>query len=147
MHVPVPRPEPIEVTSPASADDFATLARHLASQGGMTLVYAPSTTTITNTAPTASPAPVGMRLPSPAGPNVQPATAVVRHVSRFTLGEVVAYSGATLMGGAAFSGLVSVLIRVPELVELLSGSCALLGMLTAIGGAMLDSREREGARR
>jgi hypothetical protein len=139
MHRPVPRPEPVAATATVSADDFATLARHLANQGGMTLVYAPSTTTITNTAPAASPAPIEVRVPAPAGP--------VAQAPRFTLGEVVAYSGATLMGGATFSGLVSVLIRVPELVELLSGSCALLGMLTAIGGAMLDSREREGARR
>jgi hypothetical protein len=143
MHLPVPRPEPVAATAPVSADDFATLARHLANQGGMTLVYAPSTTTITNTAPAASPAPVEVHVPAPAGPVVQAASMALR----FTLGEVVAYSGATLMGGATFSGLVSVLIRVPELVELLSGSCALLGMLTAIGGAMLDSHEREGARR
>jgi hypothetical protein len=147
MHLPVPRPEPVAATAPVSADDFAALARHLANQGGMTLVYAPSTTTITNTAPAASPVPVEVRMPAQAGPLAQSSAVGARHVSRFTLGEVVAYSGATLMGGATLSGLVSVLIRVPELVELLSGSVALLGMLTAIGGAMLDSHEREGARR
>ena len=143
MHLPVPRPEPVAATAAASADDFASLARHPAHQGGMTLVYAPSTTTITNTAPTASPAPIKVHVAAPAGPVAQRESVA----PRFTLGEVVAYSGATLMGGATFSGLVSVLIRVPELVELLSGSCALLGMLTAIGGAMFDSHEREGARR
>lgn len=147
MHVPVPRPDPAPAVETVTADEFATLARHLANQGGMTLVYAPSTTTITNTntAPAAGVSPVEVHLTGPAGP-LAPAS-IARPVSRYTLGEVVAYSGATLMGGATFSGLVSVLIRVPELVEVLSGSIALLGILAAIGGAMLGIREREGGRR
>ena len=147
MHVPIPRPDPATAAETVTGDQFTALARHLASQGGMTLVYAPSTTTITNThaAPAASVSPVDVRLTGPAAP-LAPASAS-RAVSRYTLGEVVAYSGATLMGGATLSGLASVLIRVPMLVPLLSGSVALLGMLAAIGGAMLDSHEREGARR
>ena len=147
MHVPVPRPGPIEVTDSSRFDDYADPSRVLREQGGVTLVYAPSTTTITNTVPAGSPAPLEMRAPALAGPLAQLSTMTAQPVSRYTLGELVAYCGATLMGGAALSGLVAVLIRVPELVPLLSGSVALLGMLTAIGGAMLDIREREGARR
>ena len=62
---------------------------------------------------------------------------------RYTLGEVIAYSGATLMGGAVLSELVTALLRVPILVPVLGGVLALVGMLTAISGAELDNRERD----
>lgn len=68
MHVPVPRPDPIEITDYRDREDFSALARTLAQQGGVTLVYAPSTTKITNTTHSASPAPVEVRVASPAGP-------------------------------------------------------------------------------
>lgn len=151
MNLPASRPDPdaIRITDSSRFDDFAALAGALRELAGATLVYAPSTTTITNTGPVASPgpAPVEVRLSAPAGPVVQSATQPVQLRARFTLGEVVAYSGATLMGGAVFTGLVSVLLTVPMLVPLLAGSVALLGMLAAMAGAALDSREREGAGR
>ena len=61
---------------------------------------------------------------------------------RYTLGEVIAYSGATLMGSAVLSELVTALLRVPLTVHVLGGVLALVGMLTAIGGAELDNHQR-----
>lgn len=142
MHLSVPRPDPAIATESLAAHDFATLTRHLAGQGGMTLVYAPSTTTITNTAPGASAEPVEVRVTAPAGAVGQAPTQTTTTRPRYTLGEVVAYSGATLMGGAVLSGLISALLAVPMLLPLLSGITALAGMLAAIAGAMLDNRER-----
>lgn len=142
MHVPVPRPGPIEVTDSSRFDDYADLARVLRERSGVTLVYAPSTTTISHAAPAASPAPIEVRVPAPAEPPAECATQSAQSRSGYTLGDVIAYSGATLMGGAVLSGLVTALLRVPMLVPELSGVTALVGMLAAIGGAMLDGRER-----
>lgn len=139
MHVPVPRPDALDIVDSSRTNDFAALAQALAERGGLALVYAPSTTTINNAAPVASPTPVEVHMTGPAVPLAATQTAAR---PGFTLGDVIAYSGATLMGGAAFSGLVSALLRVPELVPLLSGIIALVGMLAAIGGAVLDDRER-----
>ena len=144
MYVPVPRPDAIDIVDSSRADDFAALAQALTERGGVTLVYAPSTTTITNTAPAASVAPVEVRMTGPAGPLAQAPTRTAASRPGFTLGDVIAYSGATLMGGAAFSGLVSALLAVPMLVPLLSGVTALIGMLAALGGATLDQHQRNG---
>jgi hypothetical protein len=57
-------------------------------------------------------------------------------------GEVIAYSGVTLMGSAVLSELVAALLSVPMLVPVLGGVFAVVGMLAAIGGAELDNRER-----
>jgi hypothetical protein len=142
MHLPVPRPDSIEVTDSSRFEDYADLARVLREQSGVTLVYAPSTTTITHAAPAASPAPIEARVPAPAGPPVHTATQSAQSRPGYTLGDVIAYAGATLMGGAVLSGLVTALLRVPMLVPELSGVTALVGMLAAIGGATLDQRER-----
>jgi hypothetical protein len=139
MHLPVPRPDSIEATDSGRFDDFADIARVLREQRGVTLVYAPSTTTISHAAPAASPAPVQVRVPAPAALPTEGAT---QSRSGYTLGDVIAYSGATLMGGAVLSGLVTALLRVPMLVPELSGITALAGMLASIGGAVLDQRER-----
>ena len=143
MHVPVPRPDSIEVTEFSRFDDCADLALALRAQHGVTLVYAPSTTTISHAAPAASPAPVAVRAAAPAEPPAHTTTQSTQSRPGYTLGDVVAYSGATLMGGAVLSGLVSSLLAVPMLVPLLSGISALVGMLAAIGGAILDGRERD----
>jgi hypothetical protein len=87
-----------------------------------------------------------VRVPGPAGPLVQAAAQPAALRARFTLGEVVAYSGATLMGGAVFTGLVCALLPVPMLVPLLAGILALAGALTAITGACLDDSERGAGR-
>ena len=142
MHVPVPRPDPIEITDYRNREDFSALARTLAQQGGVTLVYAPSTTTITNTTHSASPAPVEVRVASPAGPIDQAPMQSATVRPRYTLGEVIAYSGATLMGSAVLSELVTALLRVPLTVHVLGGVLALVGMLTAIGRAELDNHQR-----
>jgi hypothetical protein len=84
-----------------------------------------------------------VRLTGPAGPLAPAATRTASRAG-FTLGDVIAYSGATLMGGSALSGLVSALLRVPELVPLLSGVIALVGVLAVFGGATLDQHERNG---
>jgi hypothetical protein len=123
---------PIEVTDPRGTGEFGELAQLLGEQGSLTLVYAPSTTTVHSAAP------VGLLTPVPTILSAEPASS--RRM--FTRGDVVAYSGATLMGGAVLSGLISALLAVPMLVPLLSGGTALVGMLAAIGGAALDNRER-----
>jgi hypothetical protein len=142
MHLPIPRPHSIEVTDSSRFDDYADLARVLREQRGVTLVYAPSTTTISHAAPAASPAPVQVRVSAATGLPADTTTQSAQSRPGYTLGDVIAYSGATLMGGAVLSGLVSSLLAVPMLVPLLSGVTALVGMLSAIGGAMLDGRER-----
>lgn len=143
MHVPVPRPDSIEVTDFSRFDDYADLALMLHAQHGVTLVYAPSTTTISHAAPAASRAPVAVRAAAPAEPPAHTTTQSTQSRPGYTFGDVVAYSGATLIGGAVLSGLVSSLLAVPILVPLLSGISALVGMLAAIGGAILDGRERD----
>jgi hypothetical protein len=129
----------------ASPGDFAALARALAQQGGVTLVYAPSTTTIT------APAPIGATLPMPAPVQAFPSgAALVAHPEPrrgYTLGEVVMYSGATLMGAASMTELVWALLRVPMLVPVLGGALAVLGGLAVLAGAALDGRERHGGAR
>jgi hypothetical protein len=143
MNVPVPRSDSIEVTDSSRFDDYADPARVLREQSGVTLVYAPSTTTINRTAPNPNPAPIEVRGPAPAALPAERATQPAPSRPGYTtLGDVIAYSGTTLMGGAVLSGLVSSLLAVPMLVPLLSGITALVGMLAAIGGAALDNRER-----
>ena len=143
MPVPyLPEPAEIRVTDSSRIDDFAALARALTDQGGVTVVYAPSTTTITNTAPSASPAPVELRMPSPAGAIAQAPTQTATSRPRYTLGEVTACSGLTLAGGGILSILVTALLNVPELVPVLGGSTGLVGMLAAVVGFTLDQRER-----
>ena len=126
----------IRVTDSSRIDDFAALARVLREQGGVTVVYAPSTTTITTTAP------VEVRVPAPAGPIDHAPTRSATQRPRYTLGEVIAYSGMTLMGGAILSELVTALLRVPMLVPVLGGVTAVVGMLAALGGFELDHRQR-----
>lgn len=46
------------------------------------------------------------------------------------------------MGSAVLSELVTALLRVPLTVHVLGGVLALVGMLTAIGGAELDNHQR-----
>ena len=138
MTAPLARPS---TYTDLAATDFRGFTESVLAQserGGITLVYAPSTTTVTGVTP------VDAAALAPAGPVMQTMQSP-RVLSRFTVGEVTAYSGVTLMGGAALSGLVFSLLRVPMLVPLLSGVTALIGMLAAIGGAALDSRERNGA--
>ena len=130
MHVPVPRPEPFEVLESRPTDGFSALAQALAARGELTLVYAPSMTTITNTAPRA---------------HAPTRTATMR--PRYTLGEVIACSGLTLAGGGILSILVTALLQVPEFVPVLGGSTGLVGMLTAVVGLALDDRERNGSMR
>ena len=131
----------------ASPADFAALARALAQPGGVTLVYAPSTTTVT------APAPVNITVPLPAPVQAIPAgaaSAVVAHSEPrrgYTLGEVVMCSGTTLMGAASMTELVWALLRVPALVPILGGALAVLGALTALVGAVLDARESGGGAR
>jgi hypothetical protein len=144
MYVPVPRSDAIEITDSSRADDFAALARALAERGGVTLVYGPSTTTINNSAPATGVEPVDVRMTGPAVPLAPAPTQPATSWSGFTLGDVIAYSGATLMGGAVFSELVTALLPVPMLVPVLGGVLALVGMLAALGGAGLDLRERHG---
>ena len=143
MYLPASRPDPIEVIDSSRTDDFAALAQALAERGGMTLVYAPSTTTITHAAPVAgpAPAPVEVRVMSPARP-VQAEAWPTPALSRYTFGEVVAYCGATLMGAGILSDLVTALLRVPLLVPVLGGATALVGFLAVIAGSRLDLRER-----
>lgn len=143
MHLPASRPDPIKVTDSYRTDDFAALAQALAERGGVALVYAPSTTTITGTTHPASPKPVELQITGSARPIDQALTQTATLRPRYTLGEVIAYSGATLMGGAVLSELVTALLRVPILVPVLGGVLALVGMLTAISGAELDNRERD----
>ncbi len=147
MYLPASRPDPIEVTDSSRTNDFAALAQALAERGGMTLIYAPSTTTITYKTPAATPAPIEVRLTGPAGPVTQAQTEVARACPRYTLGEVITCSGLTLTGGGVFSVLVTALLRVPELVPVLGGSTALVGMLAAIVGIAFDQRERDGGAR
>ena len=147
MYLPASRPDPIEPTDFRRTDDFAALAAALAERGGVALVYAPSTTTITNTAPFAGPSPVEVRVTGPAGPVTQAPTRAATLRPRYTLGEVIACSGLTLMGGGSFSILVTALLKVPELVPVLGGSTALAGMLAAVVGFALDQRERDGGAR
>lgn len=133
MPVPyLPEPAEIRVTDSSRIDDFAALARMLLGQqqGGVTVVYAPSTTT----APIASPALAELIGQAP----TRPATAR----PRYTLGEVIAYSGMTLMGGSILSELVVALLRVPMLVPVLGGVTAVVGMLAALGGFELDHHQR-----
>lgn len=132
----------IRVTDSSRIDDFAALARVLREQGGVTVVYAPSTTTITTTAPYASPAPLEVQAPAPAGPIDHAPTRSTTQRPQYTLGEVIAYSGMTLMGGAILSELVTALLRVPMLVPVLGGVTAVVGMLAALGGFELDHRQR-----
>lgn len=147
MYLPASRPDPIEATDSRRTDDFAALAQALAERGGVALVYAPSTTTITNTTHPASPAQVEVRLTGPAGPVAPALTRAATVCPRYTLGEVIACSGLTLAGGGALSVLVTALLRVPELVPVLGGSTGLAGMLAAMVGFGLDQRERDGGAR
>jgi len=147
MYLPASRPDPIVATDSSQSNDFAALARVLAERGGVALVYAPSTTTITNTTPSASPAPIEVRLTGPAGPVAPALTRTARPCSRYTFGEVIAYCGLTLMGGGIFSVLVTALLRVPELVPVLGGSTGLAGILAALVGFGLDQHERNGGAR
>lgn len=126
----------IRVTDSSRIDDFAALARVLREQGGVTVVYAPSTTTI------ASPASLEVRAPAPAGPIDYAPTRSATQRPQYTFGEVIAYSGMTLMGGAILSELVTALLRVPMLVPVLGGVTAVVGMLAALGGFELDHRQR-----
>ena len=130
----LPESAEIRVMDSSRIDDFAALANLLRQRGGVTVVYAPSTTTITTTAPIASPAPAELIGQAP----TRPATAR----PRYTLGEVIAYSGMTLMGGSILSELVVALLRVPMLVPVLGGVTAVVGMLAALGGFELDHHQR-----
>jgi hypothetical protein len=147
MYLPASRPDPIEVTDLSRSDDFTALAQALTERGGVAVVYAPSTTTITNTTHSASPAPFEVRLSGPAGPVTQASTQTARACFRYTLGEVIACSGLTLAGGGVLSILVTALLQVPELVPVLGGSTGLVGMLTAMVGFALDQHERNGSAR
>jgi len=147
MYLPASRPDPIEAIDTSRTDDFAALAQALAERGGMTLIYAPSTTTITNTMPSASPAPVEAWVTGPAGPVTQASTQSARVCPRYTLGEVIACSGLTLAGGGILSILVTALLKVPELVPVLGGGTGLVGMLAALVGFTLDQHERNGGTR
>ena len=137
----LPDPAEIRVTDSSRIDDFAALARVLREQGGVTVVYAPSTTTIT-TALSASPAPVELRVPAPAGAIDHAPTRPATVRSRYTLGEVTACSGLTLAAGGFLSILVTALLNVPELVPVLGGTTGLAGLLAAVVGFALDQRER-----
>ena len=141
----LPEPVEIRVTDSSGIDDFAALARALREQqqGGVTVVYAPSTTTITTTAPAAGPAPVEVRVSGSAGAIGQAPTRPATVRPRYTLGEVMACSGLTLAGGGCFSILVTALLNVPELLPVLGGTSTLLGLLTAVVGFALDQRERD----
>ena len=143
MYLPAPRPDPIEITDPSPASDFAALAQALAERGGVTVVYAPSTTTITSTARFAG---LELNEAQAVGRSARPADRAPAQTEasrpRYTRGEVIAYSGATLMGSAVLSELVAALLSVPMLVPVLGGVFAVVGMLAAIGGAELDNRER-----
>jgi hypothetical protein len=132
----LPEPAVIRVTDSSRIDDFVALARMLREQqqGGVTVVYAPSTTTITTMTPIASPAPAELIGQAPTRP--------VTARPRYTLGEVIAYSGMTLMGGSILSELVTVRLRVPMLVPVLGGVTAVVGMLAALGGFELDYDQR-----
>ena len=132
----------IRVTDSSRIDDFAALARVLREQGGVTVVYAPSTTTITTTAPYASPAPLEVQAPAPAGPIDHAPTRSATQRPQYTLGEVTACSGLTLAGGGFLSILVTALLDVPELVPVLGGATGLVGLLAAVVGFALDQRER-----
>jgi len=147
MYLPASRPDPIVATDSSQSNDFAALAQALAERSRVALVYAPSTTTITNTTHSASPAPVEVRLTGSAEPITQTPTQTVRACPRYTLGEVIACSGLTLAGGGALSVLVTALLQVPELVPVLGGSTGLAGMLAALVGFGLDQRERDGGAR
>jgi hypothetical protein len=150
MHLPASRPDPtdIQVTDSSRFDDFAALARVLrGQQGSMTVVYAPSTITITNAAPAVTPALVEVRVPTPAGPVAEVSTQTARICPRYTVGEVIACSGLTLAGGGILSVLVTALLQVPELVPVLGGSTGLVGMLAAMVGFALDQHERDGGMR
>ena len=143
MHLPAPSPDPIEITDPSPASDFATLAQALAERGRVTVVYAPSTTTITSTARFASPElNEAQAVGGSARPTDQAPAQTEASRPRYTRGEVIAYSGATLMGSAVLSELVAALLSVPMLVPVLGGVFAVVGMLAAISGAELDNRER-----
>jgi hypothetical protein len=143
MYLPASRPDPIVATDSSQSNDFAALAQALAERGGVALVYAPSTTTITNTTHSANPAPVEVCPSSPAGPLTQAPTQTTQLRPWYTLGEVIAYSGFTLSAGGVLSILVTALLPVPELVPVLGGSTGLVGMLTAVIGLTLDNRQRE----
>ena len=138
MYLPASRPDPIEVTDSRRTDDFAALAQALAERGGMTLLYAPSTTTITNTTQSAHPTPVEVRLPGPAGPltpvSMAAATGSASPYRRlFTRGELVAYCGASVLGGGGAAGLAWLLWPTPLVAGLLSA----LGVLTAFTGTLM----------
>jgi hypothetical protein len=147
MNLPASRPDPdeIRITDSSRYDDFAALAGALRELAGVALVYAPSTTTVT------APMPVGVSLPMPAPVGAFPVASVpvARPEPRrgYTLGEVVMYSGMTLMGGGGLTELVWALLRVPMLVPVLGGALAVLGGIAAMVGAELDNRERDGAAR
>ena len=138
----LPDPAEIRVTGSSRVDDFAALARVLREQGGVTVVYAPSTTTITTTTPSASPGPVEVRVPGPAGVVDHALTRSATSRPRYTLGEVTACSGLTLAAGGFLSILVTALLNVPELVPAFGGTTGLVGLLAAVVGFALDQRER-----
>ena len=139
----LPEPVEIRVTDSSRVKDFAALARALREQqGGVTVVYALSTTTITTTAPSAGPAPVEVWVPIPAGAIDHAPTRPATVRSRYTFGEVTACCGLTLAGGGFLSILVTALLNVPEFVPVLGGTTGLVGLLAAVVGFALDQRER-----
>ena len=132
MYLPTSRPGPIEVTDSSRFDDYADLARVLRErQGAVTVVYAPSTTTITHAAP------VARALPAPAGPFTRVptlATAAASPYRRlFTRGELVAYCGASVLGGGGAAGIAWLLWPSP----LVAGLLAALGVCSAFTGSVM----------
>jgi hypothetical protein len=141
MNLPVSRPDPEEtrVTDSSPYDDFAALAEALRARAGATVVYAPSTTTIHAAAPSAYPAPVEVRVPGPAGPVLPCATRPVQPRGRYTLGELIAYCGASVLGSGGSAGIAWLLWPTP----LVAGVLAALGAFGALGGAVLIHLENQ----
>jgi hypothetical protein len=141
MNLPASRPDPdeIRITDSSRYDDFAALASVLREQAGATVVYSPSTTTIHVAAPTAYPAPVEVRVPGPAGPVVPCATRPVQPRGRYTLGELIAYCGASVLGSGGSAGIVWLLWPTP----LVAGVLAAFGAFGALGGAVLIHLENQ----
>lgn len=92
MYLPAPNPDPIEIPDSTPASDFAALAQTLVERGGVAVVYAPSTTTITNTAHTAGRSPVEAWMIGPAGPIDEAPGQSAPPRPQYTRGEVIAYS-------------------------------------------------------
>jgi hypothetical protein len=124
-------PVPSEVRAPAEL--AVLLARAAGSEGGMTLVYAPSTTTVT--APVGGPA-LAWPLPPSQPPTVLRGGAAYRR--SYSLGELVAYCGATALGSGAGLAIGWLTWCSP----LPAGALAVLGALGSLGGVWMDHAER-----